>query len=82
MTSCVSESRCEITLVSWFLLQIARNITTNELANAARYGYLRGPDGRLQNPYNRGCQKNCTEFFINGYVEDEGTTSLSSQQKH
>ncbi|TQD70573.1 hypothetical protein C1H46_043895 [Malus baccata] len=27
--------------------QIARNITTNELANANRYGYLRGPDGRF-----------------------------------
>ncbi|XP_070662813.1 probable protein S-acyltransferase 23 isoform X2 [Malus domestica] len=37
--------------------QIARNITTNELANANRYGYLRGPDGRFQNPYNHGCRK-------------------------
>ncbi|KAJ8764781.1 hypothetical protein K2173_009182 [Erythroxylum novogranatense] len=50
--------------------QIARNITTNELANALRYGYLRGPDGRYRNPYNHGCRKNCTDFLIQGYTED------------
>ncbi|GMY38890.1 probable protein S-acyltransferase 23 isoform X2 [Fagus crenata] len=51
--------------------QIARNITTNELANAIRYGYLRGPDGRFRNPYNHGCQKNCADFIIHGYTDDE-----------
>lgn len=51
--------------------QIARNITTNELANAVRYGYLRGPDGRFRNPYNHGCRKNCTDFIIRGYTDDE-----------
>ncbi|XP_050261383.1 probable protein S-acyltransferase 23 [Quercus robur] len=51
--------------------QIARNITTNELANAIRYGYLRGPDGRFRNPYNHGWQKNCADFFIHGYTNDE-----------
>ncbi|PON39771.1 Transmembrane protein [Parasponia andersonii] len=50
--------------------QIARNITTNELANAIRYGYLRGPDGRFRNPYNHGCQKNCADFLIRGYTDD------------
>ncbi|PRQ24131.1 putative protein S-acyltransferase [Rosa chinensis] len=50
--------------------QIARNITTNELANAIRYGYLRGPDGRFRNPYNHGCRKNCADFFIQGYTDD------------
>ncbi|KAF5444255.1 hypothetical protein F2P56_036743 [Juglans regia] len=50
--------------------QIARNITTNELANAIRYGYLRGPDGRFHNPYNHGCQKNCADFLIQGYTDD------------
>ncbi len=54
-----------------FIMQIARNITTNELANAIRYGYLRGPDGRFRNPYNHGCQKNCADFIIHGYTVDE-----------
>ncbi|XP_037491082.1 probable protein S-acyltransferase 23 isoform X1 [Jatropha curcas] len=51
--------------------QIARNITTNELANAIRYGYLRGPDGRFRNPYNHGCRKNCADFIIQGYTDDD-----------
>lgn len=53
------------------LKQIARNITTNELANAIRYGYLRGPDGRFRNPYNHGCRKNCADFFIKGFTDDD-----------
>ncbi|XP_077234001.1 putative protein S-acyltransferase 23 [Tasmannia lanceolata] len=51
--------------------QIARNITTNELANAARYGYLRGPEGKFRNPYNHGFRKNCTDFLVHGYSEDD-----------
>ncbi|XP_010939302.1 probable protein S-acyltransferase 23 [Elaeis guineensis] len=51
--------------------QIARNVTTNELANAYRYWYLRGPDGRFRNPYNHGCRKNCTDFLIHGYNNDD-----------
>ncbi|KAM2988733.1 hypothetical protein FF2_002792 [Malus domestica] len=51
--------------------QIARNITTNELANANRYGYLRGPDGRFRNPYNHGCTKNCSDFLIQGHTDDD-----------
>lgn len=50
--------------------QIARNITTNEFANAIRYGYLRGPDGRFRNPYNHGCRKNCADFLVQGYTDD------------
>lgn len=50
--------------------QIARNITTNEVANASRYSYLRGPDGRLRNPYNHGCRKNCADFLIKGHTDD------------
>lgn len=53
------------------LKQIARNITTNELANAIRYGYLRGPDGRFRNPYNHGCRKNCADFFVQGHTDDD-----------
>lgn len=51
--------------------QISRNITTNELANAMRYSYLRGPGGRFRNPYDHGCKKNCSDLLINGYNEDE-----------
>ncbi|KAK4479509.1 hypothetical protein RD792_015025 [Penstemon davidsonii] len=50
--------------------QIARNITTNEMANMMRYSYLRGPDGRYRNPYDHGWKKNCSDFMINGYNED------------
>ncbi|MQL94559.1 hypothetical protein Taro_027210 [Colocasia esculenta] len=60
--------------------QIAQNITTNELANASRYAYLRGPDGRVRNPYNHGCRKNCTEFLIHGYIKDEEVAWPSLQQ--
>ncbi|KAH9301154.1 hypothetical protein KI387_012737, partial [Taxus chinensis] len=35
-------------------LLIARNMTTNEMANRNRYSYLKAPDGRFQNPYNHG----------------------------
>lgn len=52
------------------MLQIARNITTNEMANMLRYSYLRGPDGRFRNPFDQGCKKNCSDFLINGYNED------------
>ncbi|KAE7997649.1 hypothetical protein FH972_002264 [Carpinus fangiana] len=50
--------------------QISRNITTNEMANALRYSYLRGPGGRFRNPYDHGIRKNCSDFLINGYNED------------
>ncbi|XP_042506786.1 protein S-acyltransferase 24-like isoform X1 [Macadamia integrifolia] len=50
--------------------QISRNITTNEMANAMRYSYLRGPSGRFRNPYDHGIRKNCSDFLINGYNED------------
>lgn len=51
-------------------LQISRNITTNEMANALRYSYLRGPGGRFRNPYDLGCRRNCSDFLIKGYNED------------
>ncbi|VFQ62971.1 unnamed protein product [Cuscuta campestris] len=50
--------------------QISCNITTNEMANSMRYGYLRGAGGRFRNPYDHGCKKNCSDFLINGYNED------------
>jgi hypothetical protein len=63
-----------------FIMQIARNITTNELANAIRYGYLRDPDGRFHNPYNHGWQKNCTDFLIRGYTDDNEIAWPALQQ--
>ncbi|KAK9697904.1 hypothetical protein RND81_08G068500 [Saponaria officinalis] len=50
--------------------QISRNITTNEMANAMRYSYLKGPGGRFRNPFDHGAHKNCSDFFISGYNED------------
>ncbi|KAF7806456.1 Protein S-acyltransferase 24 [Senna tora] len=51
--------------------QISRNITTNEMANAMRYTYLKGPGGMFRNPYDHGVKKNCSDFLVYGYVEDE-----------
>lgn len=51
-------------------LQISGNITTNEMANAMRYSYLRGPGGRFRNPFDHGVRKNCSDFFLKGYNED------------
>eukprot|EP00249_Psilotum_nudum_P015876 c25566_g1_i1 orf=202-2070(-) len=59
-----------VTLTGMQAAQIARNITTNEMANAMRYTYLKSSDGRFHNPYDHGFQKNCTDFLINGYSED------------
>lgn len=53
------------------MLQIARNVTTNELANSLRYDYLRGPDGRFRNPYNHGWWKNCVDFLFLGHTDDD-----------
>ncbi|KAF5206561.1 S-acyltransferase [Thalictrum thalictroides] len=60
--------------------QISRNITTNELVNRARYGYLQGPDGRFRNPYNKGCLKNCSDFLVNGYTDDDEIAWPTLQQ--
>ncbi|CAI8618023.1 unnamed protein product [Vicia faba] len=50
---------------------IARNVTTNELANSIRYDYLRGPDGQFRNPYNHGWWKNCVDFLFLGHTDDD-----------
>ncbi|PSS29241.1 Protein like [Actinidia chinensis var. chinensis] len=60
--------------------QIARNITTNEAVNAVRYGYLRTPEGRFHNPYNHGCRKNCADFLIHGYTDDNEIAWHSLQE--
>lgn len=50
-------------------LQVARNVTTNELANWHRYKYLQGPDGRgYANPFSRGLKENCKEACLPGRV--------------
>ncbi|XP_022861169.1 protein S-acyltransferase 24-like isoform X2 [Olea europaea var. sylvestris] len=62
--------------------QIARNITTNEMANSMRYNYLRGAGGRFRYPYDHGCKKNCSDFLINGYNEDvEYNEELSQSEE-
>ncbi|KAM0073006.1 putative protein S-acyltransferase [Helianthus debilis subsp. tardiflorus] len=60
--------------------QISRNITTNEYVNATRYGYLQGANGRFHNPYNHGFVKNCSDFLIRGYTDDEEITWPPLQQ--
>ncbi|KMZ56043.1 hypothetical protein ZOSMA_9G01470 [Zostera marina] len=51
-------------------VQIAQNITTNEIMNKRRYYYLKTPEGRYRNPFSRGFRKNITDFFINGHGYD------------
>ncbi len=41
--------------------QVARNVTTNEMANWHRYGYLHAPDGGFHNPFDRGWRANCAD---------------------
>ena len=43
--------------------QALRNITTNELANAHRYHYLRDADGKFRNPFDRGMANNARAFL-------------------
>ncbi|KAH7854155.1 hypothetical protein Vadar_010862 [Vaccinium darrowii] len=50
--------------------QISRNITNFEMLKLKRYINLKGPGGRIRNPYDHGCKKNCSDFLINGYNED------------
>jgi palmitoyltransferase ZDHHC13/17 len=64
---------CHKLIISCFFyhsIQISSNITTNEMANALRYSYLRGPGGRFRNPFDHGVRKNCSDFFLKGYHED------------
>ena len=44
--------------------QIARNVTTNELANWQRYSYLRDAHGQFTNPFDKGCRSNCMEAMV------------------
>ena len=48
--------------------QVARNITTNEMANWPRYRYLRAPDQSFANPFDRGWRHNC----LDAVFPDEG----------
>lgn len=41
--------------------QVARNITTNEMANWPRYRYLRAADQSFTNPFDRGWRRNCLD---------------------
>ncbi|CAI9294455.1 unnamed protein product [Lactuca saligna] len=68
------------TLIIIQAYQISRNITTNESMNATRYGYLQGTDGRFRNPYNHGFVKNCSDFLIRGYTDDDEITWPPLQQ--
>lgn len=45
------------------LLQVAQNVTTNELSNWSRYAYMRDDKGRYSNPFDNGIRRNCIEAF-------------------
>ncbi|KAL6766627.1 hypothetical protein ACKKBG_A36750 [Auxenochlorella protothecoides x Auxenochlorella symbiontica] len=63
--------------------QIAKNITTNELANWHRYKYLHAADGEFLNPFDRGWKANCAEVCCaaqrprSQYVLEGGEDSVS-----
>ncbi|XP_041988305.1 probable protein S-acyltransferase 23 [Aricia agestis] len=46
------------------VLHACMNLTTNEMFNYKRYGYLRDRRGRYQNPFSRGPLLNLVEFFV------------------
>lgn len=37
--------------------QVSRNLTTNELANWARYRYMKDASGDFHNPFDQGCRR-------------------------
>lgn len=43
--------------------QVLSNITTNEVVNWHKYRYLRGSDGKLSNPFDKGWRQNLWEAF-------------------
>ena len=45
------------------VIQVAQNITINELSNAHRYNYLRASDGSFVNPFDKGYVANLRQFF-------------------
>lgn len=65
------------TLTGLQATQIARNITTNEVANSMRYNYLKSTDGRFKNVYDHGIRKNCSEFWLTGFSSDLEVSSAS-----
>ncbi len=53
-----------LTLLSAQASSIAKNITTNEMANQFRYTYLAmDSHGGLFNPFDKGCHQNCLEVM-------------------
>ncbi len=40
------------------------NLTTNEMFNYKRYGYLKNSRGKYHNPFSRGVLTNLAEFFL------------------
>ncbi|QDZ25502.1 S-acyltransferase [Chloropicon primus] len=53
-----------LTLLSAQINSIAKNMTTNEMANIHRYNYIAMDSyGRVFNPFDKGCNENCFEVF-------------------
>ena len=53
-----------LTLLAAQINSVARNMTTNEMANYHRYTYLAQDSlGRVFNPFDKGCRHNCLEVM-------------------
>lgn len=50
-------------------LQVAKNVTTNELSNWQRYRYLKDERGHFKNPFDRGVRQNCLDNCNPGTTE-------------
>lgn len=46
------------------ILHAGMNLTTNEMFNYKRYGYLKDKKGKYSNPFSRGPLINLFEFFF------------------
>ena len=62
--------------------QVGRNITTNELANAHRYHYLRDANGKFTNPFDKGFGNNLRTFLrtINNEATIQKETVMSMRE--
>jgi palmitoyltransferase len=62
--------------------QVLRNITTNELANAHRYHYLRDANGKFHNPFDKGIAANVKSFLkmSNNEAQTQRETVMSARE--
>jgi hypothetical protein len=89
---CIFVERCAaqvpLTIGSFFILLraafcISANLTTNESIVNVRYAYLRGPDEKFWNYFDRGVLPNCIQFWLSeGSRPDWGLIYQRESQVH